>query len=61
MQPSCPGSRDLNWTGKGLNYVQYNLKLCTVATNVNADLQTICLLSTDQEMIRARNRIDALT
>jgi hypothetical protein len=18
MQPSCPGSRDLNWTGKGL-------------------------------------------
>jgi hypothetical protein len=18
-QPSCPGSRDLNWTGKGLN------------------------------------------
>src|SRR5215469_6175298 len=22
MQPSCPGSRDLNWTGKGLNQPQ---------------------------------------
>jgi hypothetical protein len=32
MQPSCPGSRDLNWTGKGLNYVcksmQYPTTVC---------------------------------
>jgi hypothetical protein len=25
MQPSCPGSRDLNWTGKGL---KQKLKKC---------------------------------
>jgi hypothetical protein len=29
MQPSCPGSRDLNWTGKGLSYFNFiNDKVC---------------------------------
>jgi hypothetical protein len=25
-QPSCPGSRDLNWTGKGLNIYSTNIR-----------------------------------
>jgi hypothetical protein len=24
-QPSCPGSRDLNWTGKGLKWPERNM------------------------------------
>jgi hypothetical protein len=30
MQPSCPGSRDLNWTGKGLTTLIHEMdyKMC---------------------------------
>jgi hypothetical protein len=29
-QPSCPGSRDLNWTGKGLNMEVLKQKILMV-------------------------------
>jgi hypothetical protein len=46
-QPSCPGSRDLNWTGKGLNngIVITRLALCSVPVGMVVNYGETCGLA----------------
>jgi hypothetical protein len=52
MQPSCPGSRDLNWTGKGLKVLSgldifqfcWPVLLCPTSSNITATPCTLTIL-----------------